>query len=63
MKKILLLVLIGCSLSMQSISQDRRVDVLEVLYNQHNYKAIARKTKKLIDKKGYEDVWFDKDLL
>lgn len=50
----LLLVLFGF-FSFQSAAQDRKVDVLEVMYNQQNYRAIVRKSHKLITKNGYED--------
>lgn len=40
---------------LQSFSGDRKVEVLEVLYNQHNYRSIVRKTDKLINKNGYAD--------
>lgn len=55
MKKLITLFLVGLVFSFQSYSQDRKVDVLEILYNQNNYRSIVRKTTKMIDKKGYED--------
>ncbi len=55
MKNSLPFVLFFLFLGLQSLAQDRKVDVLEVLYNQHNYRSIVRKTSKMIDKRGYED--------
>jgi peptidoglycan DL-endopeptidase CwlO len=55
MKKIGLLLLIVMTFSFQSFSGDRKVEVLEVLYNQQNYRLIVRKADKMISKKGYED--------
>ncbi len=55
MKKLLVFILFGLLVSFQSEAQDRKVDVLEVLYNQKNYRSILRKTTKMIDKRGYED--------
>lgn len=55
MKKILVFTLLCCTFILQSFAQDRKVEVLEVLYKQKNYRSIVRKTKKLINKKGYED--------
>lgn len=55
MKKILALAFLSFLFSFQSLAQDRKVSVLEVLYNQKNYRSIVRKTTKMIDKKGYED--------
>lgn len=55
MKKILVFTFLCCTLILQSFAQDRKVEVLEVLYKQKNYRSIVRKTKKLINKKGYGD--------
>jgi len=55
MRKIGLFFVLSVLIQLQSLAQDRKVDVLEVLYNQKNYRSIVRKTTKMIDKKGYED--------
>lgn len=55
MKKTLLLFLVMLSFGLQSFAQDRKVDVLEMLYTQKNYRSIVRKTHKLIENKGYGD--------
>lgn len=55
MKKISVLVIFMFSFLLQSFAGDRKVDVLEVLYEQKNYRSIVRKTHKLITKRGYED--------
>ncbi|MEN8810335.1 MAG: C40 family peptidase [Flavobacteriales bacterium] len=55
MKKLFALILFGLLFTFQSLAQDRKVDVLEILYNQKNYRSIVRKTTKMIDKRGYED--------
>jgi len=55
MKNISLIILLFLSFGLQSFAQDRKVDVLEVLYKQKNYRSIVRKSDKLINKKGYED--------
>lgn len=53
MKKAGIVLLLMFTFVLQSFSGDRKVEVLEVLYNQHNYRSIVRKTDKLIDKNGY----------
>ena len=53
MKNIFLTLILFLTFGFQSFAQDRKVDVLEVLYKQKNYRTILRKTNKLIDKKGY----------
>ena len=55
MKKVSVLIFFVFAFLLQSFAGDRKVEVLEVLYNQKNYRSIARKTHKLITKKGYED--------
>ena len=55
MKKIFILIILFLTFGLQSFTQDRKVEVLELLYKQKNYRAILRKTEKLINKKGYED--------
>ncbi|MGB1041338.1 MAG: C40 family peptidase [Flavobacteriales bacterium] len=55
MSKRVLIFLLFAAFSLQSFSQDRKVDVLELLYKQENYRSILRKTNRLIDKKGYDD--------
>lgn len=55
MKKIFLLIIIFLTFGLQFFAQDRKVDVLELLYKQKNYRSILRKTDKLINKKGYGD--------
>ncbi|MEN8928535.1 MAG: C40 family peptidase [Flavobacteriales bacterium] len=55
MKKTSLILLFVLSFGLHSFAQDRRVDVLELLYEQKNYRTIVRKTKRLIRKKGYSD--------
>ena len=55
MKKIFILIILFLTFGLQSFTQDRKVEVLELLYKQKNYRALLRKTEKLINKKGYED--------
>jgi cell wall-associated NlpC family hydrolase len=55
MKKIFLLIILFLTFGLQSFAQDRKVDVLELLYKQKNYRTILRKTDRLINKRGYED--------
>ncbi len=55
MKKTGLLFIFLFSFVLQSFSGDRKVEVLEVLYTQKNYRLIVRKANRLIDKKGYGD--------
>ncbi|MBT7913937.1 PHP domain-containing protein, partial [Candidatus Bathyarchaeota archaeon] len=46
MKKAGIVLLLMFTFVLQSFSGDRKVEVLEVLYNQHNYRSIVRKTDK-----------------
>lgn len=55
MKNIFLIIILFLTFGLQSFAQDRKVDVLELLYKQKNYRSIVRKTDKLINKKGYGD--------
>lgn len=55
MKNRVFLILLFLTFGFQSFTQDRKVEVLELLYQQKNYRTILRKTSRLINKKGYVD--------
>ena len=50
-----LTILICFWLSLSAFSQDRKLDRLELLFQQENYDITAKYSQKLIDKKGYEN--------
>lgn len=50
-----LIILFTLGLALQSFSQDRKLDKLELLYSQENYDITVNYGQKLIDKKGYSE--------